>query len=51
MTLRNVVTSFGTTGIDKEIVCKNGKQFLGIETVGTGPQQEPIPTSAPQKLV
>uniref|UniRef100_A0A3P9BT54 FIIND domain-containing protein n=1 Tax=Maylandia zebra TaxID=106582 RepID=A0A3P9BT54_9CICH len=41
MTLRNVVTSFGATGIDKGIVCKNGKQFQGTETVGTGSQQEP----------
>uniref|UniRef100_I3KWI9 peptidylprolyl isomerase n=1 Tax=Oreochromis niloticus TaxID=8128 RepID=I3KWI9_ORENI len=41
LTLRNVVTSFGATRIDKGIVCKNGKQFQGIETVGTGSQQEP----------
>ena len=50
-TLRNVVTSFGATGIDKGIVCKNGKRFQGIETVGTGSQQEPVFDTHPYTAV
>ena len=42
-----VVTSFASTGIDKGIVCKIGKRFQGIETLGTGSQQEPVFDSQP----
>uniref|UniRef100_A0AAX7SZH5 Anion exchange protein n=1 Tax=Astatotilapia calliptera TaxID=8154 RepID=A0AAX7SZH5_ASTCA len=45
MTLHNVVTSFGATGIDKGIVCKNGKQFQGTETVGTGSHPNCLPVA------
>jgi len=42
-----VVMSFAPTGIDKGIICKIGKQFQGIETLGTGSQQEPVFDSHP----